>query len=210
MANFVSRWQFTIEWGHCDPAGIVFNSRFFEFFDWGTWTLFEAALGIKPPDLAAAFGILGIPLVDTGARFLAPARFGDVVELSSEVSEFRRSSFDVAHRLFVRGELAVEGRETRVWAVRDATDPPRSGLVPFPLKSSRGCASRSGVTAAQGWRPGRLNGAADAGMKAAINRKAVEAFAWRAFFSSRSMAAHAAMQFMTMCCCWIICGKSSG
>jgi 4-hydroxybenzoyl-CoA thioesterase len=123
VANFINRWQFTIEWGHCDPAGIVFSSRFFEFFDWGTWLLFEAALGTKPADLAAAYGIMGLPLVDTGARFLAPARFGDAVELTSEVSEFRRSSFDLAHRLFVRGELAVEGRETRVWAIRDPANP---------------------------------------------------------------------------------------
>src|SRR5260370_39526999 len=79
MAKFISRRRFTIEWGHCDPAGIVFNSRFFEFFDWGTWLLFEAALGVKPSDLSAAFGIVGLPLVDAGARFLAPARFGDVV-----------------------------------------------------------------------------------------------------------------------------------
>jgi 4-hydroxybenzoyl-CoA thioesterase len=122
MPNFVSRRQFTIEWGHCDPAGIVFNSRFFEFFDWGTWCLFEAALGIKPPDLAAALGIDSLPLVDASARFLAPARFGDAVELASRISEFRRSSFDVEHRLFVRGEIAVEGRETRVWVVRDPAD----------------------------------------------------------------------------------------
>ena len=53
MAKFINRRRFTIEWGHCDPAGIVFNSRFFEFFDWGTWMLFEAALGVKPSDLAA-------------------------------------------------------------------------------------------------------------------------------------------------------------
>jgi 4-hydroxybenzoyl-CoA thioesterase len=45
MAKFISRRRFIIEWGHCDPAGIVFNSRFFEFFDWGTWMLFEGALG---------------------------------------------------------------------------------------------------------------------------------------------------------------------
>jgi 4-hydroxybenzoyl-CoA thioesterase len=122
MANFVNRRQFTIEWGHCDPAGIVFNSRFFEFFDWGTWSLFEAALGVKPPDLAAAFGIVGLPLVDAGARFIAPARFGDDVEMTSQVSEFRRSSFDVAHQIIVRGEVAVEGRETRVWAARDPAD----------------------------------------------------------------------------------------
>ncbi len=132
MANFVSRRQFTIEWAHCDPAGIVFNGRFFEFFDWGTWTLFGAALGMQPSRLAGAFGIIGMPLVDVSARFLAPARFGDVVELASEVSAFRRASFDVDHRLSVRGELAVEGRETRVWARRDAADPTRIRPQPIP------------------------------------------------------------------------------
>ena len=130
--NFVSRRQFTIEWGHCDPAGIVFNSRFFEFFDWGTWMLFEAALGVKPPDLAGTFGIIGIPLVDAGARFIAPARFGDVVEMTSQVSELRRSSFDVAHRITVRGEVAVEGSETRVWAARDPADPQKIRSQPIP------------------------------------------------------------------------------
>jgi len=132
MPNFISRRQFTIEWGHCDPAGIVFNSRFFEFFDWGTWLLFEAALGVKPPDLASVFGIVGIPLVDAGARFIAPARFGDVVEMASQASEFRRSSFDVAHQLLVGGAIAVEGRETRVWAVRDPSDPSKIKSQPIP------------------------------------------------------------------------------
>ena len=132
MANFVNRRQFTIEWGFCDPAGIVFNSRFFEFFDWGTWSLFEAALGVKPSDLSATFGIVGIPLVDSGARFLAPARFGDAVELVSQVTEFRRSSFDVEHRLLTGGMLAVEGRETRVWAARDAADPAAIKSQPIP------------------------------------------------------------------------------
>jgi 4-hydroxybenzoyl-CoA thioesterase len=132
MSKLVSRRHFTIEWGHCDPAGIAFNSRFFEFFDWGTWTLFTAALGVKPPDLAAAYGIMGIPLVDAGATFKAPARFGDAVELTSQVSEFRRSSFDVAHQLVVDGAIAVEGRETRVWAVRDPSDPSVIKSQPIP------------------------------------------------------------------------------
>ena len=94
MANFVHRRQFTVEWGHCDPAGIVFNSRFFEFFDWSAWLMFEAALGVRPRELAAAYGIVGIPLVGARARFLKPARFNDVAEIASEVSEFRRSSFE--------------------------------------------------------------------------------------------------------------------
>jgi 4-hydroxybenzoyl-CoA thioesterase len=134
MTSFVNRRQFMIEWGHCDPAGIVFNSRFFEFFDWGTWTLFEAALGVKPHELGPTFGIMGIPLVDAGARFLAPARFGDIVELTSRVSEFRRSSFDVEHQLLVHGALAVEGKETRVWAARDAVDPSKIKSQPIPAE----------------------------------------------------------------------------
>jgi 4-hydroxybenzoyl-CoA thioesterase len=132
VANLVSRRQLTVEWSHCDPAGIVFNSRFFEYFDWGTWTLFEAALGVRPPDLAGTFGIVGLPLVDAGARFIAPARFGDMVELTSQVSEFRRSSFDVDHKLMIRGELAVEGRETRVWAGRDPANPAQIKAQPIP------------------------------------------------------------------------------
>ena len=132
MASFVSRRRFTVEWSHCDPAGIVFNSRFFEYFDWGTWRLFEAVLGVKPPDLAASFGIVGLPLVDASARFLAPARFGDAVELFSHVSAFRRSSFDVEHRLKVHGAIAVEGSETRVWAARDANDPSKIKSQPIP------------------------------------------------------------------------------
>lgn len=134
MANLVNRRQFTIEWGCCDPSGIVLSSRVFEFFDWGTWTLFSAALGVRPQDICAAMGIVGLPLVDSGARFLAPARFGDVVELASQVSEFRRSSFDVAHQLFVRGELAVEGRETRVWTVGNPADPFQLKSKPIPAE----------------------------------------------------------------------------
>jgi 4-hydroxybenzoyl-CoA thioesterase len=89
---------------------------------------------VKPHELGPTYGIMGIPLVDAGARFLAPARFGDVVELTSRVSEFRRSSFDVEHQLLVHGALAVEGKETRVWAARDAADPSKIKSQPIPAE----------------------------------------------------------------------------
>ena len=87
---------------------------------------------MKPSDFFATFGIAGIPLVDASARLLAPPRFGDAVELTSQVSEFRRSSFAIEHRLIVRGELAVEGRETRVWAIHDAANPSQIKAQPVP------------------------------------------------------------------------------
>jgi 4-hydroxybenzoyl-CoA thioesterase len=134
VTSFVFRRQMMIEWGHCDPAGIVFNSRFFEFFDTSTWLLFDAALGVKPQDLAATFGTIGIPLVDARAEFRKPAKFGDIIEIASRVSEFRRSSFDVEHRISVDGELAIEGGETRVWAARDKDNPEKIGAIAIPAE----------------------------------------------------------------------------
>lgn len=119
MGDFVNKRHFKIEWAHCDPAGIVFNPRFFEFFDTATWALFEAALGVKPQQMAETFEILGIPLVDARANFTIPAKFGDTVEMHSFIGEFKRSSFDIRHQIFVDGKLGIDGTETRVWAMLD-------------------------------------------------------------------------------------------
>lgn len=134
MPSFIYRRQLTVEWGQCDPAGIVFNSRFFEMFDTSTWHLFDAALGVKPHELAGVFGIIGIPLVDARANFIKPIKFGNVVDMTSRISGFRRSSFDVEHLLSVGGELAVEGGETRVWAVRSKDDPEKISGAAIPAE----------------------------------------------------------------------------
>jgi 4-hydroxybenzoyl-CoA thioesterase len=132
VIDFVFRRSFAIEWGHCDPAGIVFNARFFEFFDRSAWLLFEAALGVPPQDLSDVYDIVGIPLVGSQANFLFPAKFGDVVEMQSRISEIRRSSFDMEHKLFVHGRLSVEGLEKRVWAGQHPEDPSRMKSKPIP------------------------------------------------------------------------------
>jgi 4-hydroxybenzoyl-CoA thioesterase len=122
----------TIAWGDCDPAGIVFNPRFFEMFDTNTWMLFEAALGLKREALFPHYGIFGFPAVDARANFMKPAKFGDTIEIASRVSAFRRSSFDVEHRLTNGGELAVDAQETRVWAVRGKDDADKIASAPIP------------------------------------------------------------------------------
>jgi len=132
VAPLTFRRQLTVEWGDCDPAGIVFNPRFFEFFDASSWLLFEAALGVKQQDIASTYGIIGIALVDARANFLKPIKFGDKIEIAYRVSEFRRSSFDVEHRISLGGELAVEGGETRVWAMRSTDDPEKIATASIP------------------------------------------------------------------------------
>jgi 4-hydroxybenzoyl-CoA thioesterase len=122
----------TVEWGHCDPAGIVYFPNYFTYFDSSTNALFLRALGCNKFEMLKRYGIVGIPLVDVGARFIVPSTFGDVVTIESSVAEIRRSSFRLLHRLLRGDTLAVEGTETRVWVGRDPADPDRLKGMPIP------------------------------------------------------------------------------
>jgi 4-hydroxybenzoyl-CoA thioesterase len=123
-----------IEWGDCDPAGIIFFARYFEFFDVSTTMLVERALGMKKIEYLKAYNFSGHPLVETRARFLLPTRFGDEVAIETNVVGCGRSSFKIEHRLTHDGALAVEGFETRVWVGRDADDPTRIKSQPIPAQ----------------------------------------------------------------------------
>ena len=136
LSNTLSR---RVEWGDCDPAGIVFNPQFFRWFDHGTTMLYEAA-GWPKQEMLAHFGAAGCPLVDTRAIFKAPCRFGDDVEITSEIAAIKDRSFDVRHILTRDGTLCVEGVETRVWTVKD----PVRGLKSAPLPEELTARFRAG------------------------------------------------------------------
>ena len=119
-----------IEWGDCDPAGIIFYPRYFEIFDASTAALFERALGLTKFEQLKRFDFAGYPLARTRAKFIRPTRFGDDVTVDTSV-KFGRASFDIEHRLSLKGEICVECSETRVWVVRDsATGAIKSQPVP--------------------------------------------------------------------------------
>ena len=127
----VHRKQIHVEWGDCDPAGIVYFARYFEYFDACTNALFESA-GLPKPELLRTYGIMGIPLVEAHARFIAPSSFGDTVLVESCITEWKNSSFRVEHKMY-RGEiLAVEATEVRVWTVRTGRDPKQIESKPIP------------------------------------------------------------------------------
>jgi 4-hydroxybenzoyl-CoA thioesterase len=121
-----------IEWGDCDPAGIIFYPRYFEIFDVSTTMLLERAIGMKKIEYLKAFDFLGHPVVETRAKFRLPTRFGDDVSVETAIVACGRSSFKLEHRLSHAGVLAAEGSETRVWAGRDPTDPQRIRSQPIP------------------------------------------------------------------------------
>lgn len=110
-----SKRDLTIEWGHCDPAGIVFYPRYFEFFDASTAYLFKAA-GLDKFELRKHYDILGFPMVNTSADFKIPSRYGEQVSIETRVTRVGKASFDIEHRLLkADGQLAITCQETRVW-----------------------------------------------------------------------------------------------
>ena len=124
--------QRRIQWGECDPAGIVFYPRYFEMFDAATTAMFSAATGLTKYQLFETYRFAGYPMVDTRARFLIPCRFGDDVMIETSMTEVKRSSFNITHLLKMGGALAVEAFETRVWVVRDPADASRIKSQPIP------------------------------------------------------------------------------
>ncbi len=121
-----------ITWGDCDPAGIVYYPRYFEMFDESTTEMFEHALGMTKYKFLEAYNFAGYPMVDTRAKFSIPNRFGDDVVIETTIAEFRKSSFDIQHKLMKEGQLSVECTETRVWVARDPADSSRIKSAPIP------------------------------------------------------------------------------
>jgi 4-hydroxybenzoyl-CoA thioesterase len=128
----INRKEIQIEWGDCDPFGIVFFPRYFEYFDACTNALFHRALGFPKAEMLKRFQIAGIPLVQASANFFAPSSFGDVVSVESCVTLWGKSSFSVQHRLLRGQTLAVEGFEKRVWTVRPGGDPSKAVSQAIP------------------------------------------------------------------------------
>src|SRR3954454_13088658 len=128
---FSNRRSVRIEWGGCDPAGLVLYPGYFAMFDHSTVLLIERALGMRKNRLYETYDFAGYPSVATRARFLIPSSFGDDVVIESAITEIGRSSFSLTHRLTKDGALAVEGFDTRAWVVRAPSRP--GGLRPVPL-----------------------------------------------------------------------------
>jgi 4-hydroxybenzoyl-CoA thioesterase len=108
----------SVEFGHCDPSGIVYNPNFFIWFDFSVHALLMHG-GITLKRAIAEFGIDGIPVVEYKVRFLVPSRWGDELLIETSVVKLHRCAFDIRHRLFNSGILAVECDETRVCTAFD-------------------------------------------------------------------------------------------
>ena len=120
-----------VRWSEADPAGIVFYPRFFEWFDLATEALFES-LGLPWAEIFPRYGVVGVPIMESSARFRSPVRYGDVVRIRSTVSEVRAKTFRVDHELAVGDRPCAAGFEVRAWVGTPSDPKARLKAKPFP------------------------------------------------------------------------------
>jgi 4-hydroxybenzoyl-CoA thioesterase len=111
--SIVGRFACQVQWGDCDPAGIIFYPTYFRWMDAATWAFMDS-VGYNAKRMRAEH--LAMPLVSAQCDFVAPAEQGDRCEVRSRISRFGGKSFAVMHEI-VRsdGTALANGAETRVW-----------------------------------------------------------------------------------------------
>jgi 4-hydroxybenzoyl-CoA thioesterase len=111
--------EVTVEWGDCDPAGIVYYPAYFKWFDQATYRLFLAA-GMSRDDISSGQWKEGTPLVAAECSFKRASSTGEKLTMESWVEKFGRTSFVIRHVFRdATGAIAAEGTETRIWARKD-------------------------------------------------------------------------------------------
>jgi 4-hydroxybenzoyl-CoA thioesterase len=118
-----------MRWSESDPAGIAFYPRFFEWFDISCAALFDV-LGLPWPVLFPERGIVGVPIVECGAKFNSPAKWGDTLQVTATVAWVQDKMFRVDYEVTIGDRLCATGFEVRAWVGKPATpDAPLRALA---------------------------------------------------------------------------------
>jgi len=141
-ASRTTTYEVAVEFGDCDPAGIVFFPNFLRWIDAASRHFFVTC-GVPPwHETEATHGIIGTPIVDVQARFLKPATYGDRISVASHVPEWRNRSFVMRHTVRRGENVLVEATEVRIFAKRVVGERARIEAVAIPTFVRDACEQR--------------------------------------------------------------------
>ena len=121
-----------VHFGDCDPEGIVFFPNFSRWMDAASLAFFMEC-GLPPwRELVKTRGIVGTPLLEVNTKFIKAVTYGETIEISTWIEEWREKVFVQMHRVKRGDDLICEGREVRAFVKRDAENPDRLRAIPVP------------------------------------------------------------------------------
>jgi len=132
-----------VEFGDCDPARIVWFPNFFRWIDAASRHFFVQC-GVPPwHETERTMGLIGTPLVDTHAKFVKTASYGDTLDIHTSVAEWRDKSFVQRYQIRRTNpdgtvDLIMECDEVRIFAAR-REDGQGIRAVPIPAAIKELC-----------------------------------------------------------------------
>jgi YbgC/YbaW family acyl-CoA thioester hydrolase len=130
-----SQFEVRIVWGDCDEQGIVFYPKYFYWMDSAFQALLRDA-GLSLRTMRDEFGIVGIPLVEANARFLASAAHEDILRIEAAIGHWGKTSLRAEYRGFCGERPIFEGFEARVWLARGSDGAPAAAAIPAAFKNA--------------------------------------------------------------------------
>ncbi|MBX2975837.1 MAG: acyl-CoA thioesterase [Ignavibacteriaceae bacterium] len=101
-----------ISFHDCDPAGIMFFAKIYSFMH----SAYE--------EMISSYNLdedywnnqnYVVPIIECGAKYRAPFKYGDNIEIQIDVTQVRSSSFELSYKCFNQNQiLCVEGQTVHV------------------------------------------------------------------------------------------------
>jgi 4-hydroxybenzoyl-CoA thioesterase len=124
--------EIKVQFGDCDPAGIVFFPNFSKWMDASSMHFFMAC-GVPPwRELVKTRGIVGTPLLEVNTKFHQPATYGETLQIHTSVVEWRAKVFIQKHVVMRADVVLCVGVETRAFVNHPSDDPSRIKAIPVP------------------------------------------------------------------------------
>ena len=120
------RAQRLVRFADCDPAGIVYFPRYYDFFHGALEDWFAGALGIDYWAMLRKQH-LGLPAVHTECDYRRPSRMGDRLDIAVLIERIGGASITTRYMARCGDELRAEGRLVQVTMPLGTTRP-----VPIP------------------------------------------------------------------------------
>ena len=121
-----------INFGDCDPAGIVFFPNYSKWMDSSSLNFFVKNGVPIWRELTKINGIIGTPLLEINTKFLISATYGEQIQIHTCVKEWREKIFIQEHIVKRGSEVLCIGLETRAFCIKHPEDPKKIKIVPVP------------------------------------------------------------------------------
>ena len=121
-----------VQFGDCDPAGIVFFPNYSKWMDASSLHFFMAC-GVPPwRELLKTRGIVGTPLLEINTKFRSPSTYGETLQIHTSIVEWRAKVFIQKHVVMRGDTLICEGLETRAFVIHPEGEPDRIKAIAVP------------------------------------------------------------------------------